>query len=131
VPDRLVNAHLLGDAEPGFALVADTLTAAGFGWIALPPSDLSPAALAITIELAVDQVHDYATNGYRVVWIRTSVAPGDRLVAQQVEAECKRRGFAELTILDLVPESAERFVEIAVALRAFASTGREGAENVV
>jgi len=131
VPDRLVNAHLVAEAEPGFALVADTLLAYGFGWIAVPPPELAPAAMAIAIELAIDQVYDYATNGYGVVWIRPSTAPGDRLIAQQVEAECTRRALRGLEIVDLAPESAERFVEVAVALRAFASVEREGAENVV
>ena len=66
LPDALVNGHLLPMQDPGrpslqrsFAI----LDQAGFGFVQLPPDDLTVDRARSAIDFALDQIADYLKHG--------------------------------------------------------------------
>jgi len=112
VHDSIVNAHAGGSAAHDARLLFHALVDLGFGIVQLPPADLPAAATATAIELALDQMTDYASNGYRTVWLRGGPAVGDGELAVRIAAECARRTI-DLPVIDVEPEAVERLRTLA------------------
>jgi len=106
VHDSVVNAHAGGSAAHEARLLFAALIDLGFGIVQLPPAGLPAAATATAIELALDQMTDYASNGYRTVWLRGGPAPGDGELAGRVAAERERRTI-DLHVIDVEPAAGD------------------------
>lgn len=90
ISDRTLNAHLSGDDDAARLLAR--LVAEGHGLVALPPPEVIADVAKLAIPYAVDQLQDYAKNGYHV---------GDALMPQDegpvtaaFHAECALRGLS-------------------------------------
>jgi hypothetical protein len=95
VPDSLVNAHVAqgGAAARVAAAGLELVERLGFGIIQLPPHDLAPERAHLALELAVDQVRDYAANGYRIVSVALAALPQGGLWRETLVPELNRRGI--------------------------------------
>jgi hypothetical protein len=105
VPEALVNAHLAADgpAKRVAAAGLDLVERLGFGIVALPEHDVSPARARVALELAVDQVRDYAANGYRVVAVGLAALPQSGLWHDTLIAELNRRGIVLSAAVEFDP----------------------------
>ena len=90
ISDRTVNAHLSGDDAA--ARMLERLVAEGHGLLVLPPAEVTGATARTAILYAVDQLQDYAKNGY--VLIDALMAEDDGLVNTAFHAECRLRGLS-------------------------------------
>jgi len=94
VPDALLNAHLLTGPLAAIADSAhDMLDRLGFGLIQLPPHDITPERARRALDLAIDQVRDYAANGYRIISVGLKALPGAGLWQDHLTPEMNRRGL--------------------------------------
>jgi hypothetical protein len=120
VHESIVNAHV-GNARPGgVRVIFAALAELGFGLVALPPAGLPAAASAMAVELALDQIADYAASGYRTVWVRGGDDPHDAALAERVAAECRRRSLA-LAAFAVGPADLAEPAAVVEMLRATAS----------
>lgn len=90
ISDRAVNAHLTSDDAA--ARMLERLVAEGCGLLVLPPADVTGDAARTSILYAVDQLQDYAKNGYQL--IDALVAEDDGPVTTAFHAECRLRGLS-------------------------------------
>jgi hypothetical protein len=103
VPDALLNAHLLTGPVAGVAAAGqEMLDRLGFGLIQLPPPDVSPERARRALDLAIDQVRDYAANGYRIISVGLKALPHAGLWQDYLTPEMNRRGLvlSEAVILE-------------------------------
>jgi len=115
VPDRLVNPPA-NEANP----ILDALVELGFGLVQLPPATLAAARAAIAIDYALDQLEDYAANGYRTIWFASTATAADAELSAAIRAACERRGFTAMEAIDLGTASPGDAARIDPLLRAFA-----------
>lgn len=89
VSDRTLNAHLSRDDVSARLLAR--LAAEGYGLVQLPPAEVAMNVAKVAILYAVDQLQDYAKNGYDVI---DALMPQDvGPVAAAFHAECRSRGL--------------------------------------
>jgi hypothetical protein len=95
VPDALVNAHVMHDGPASRVAAAglDLVERLGFGIIQLPPHDLAPERVRRSLELVLDQVRDYAANGYRIVSVTLTALPQAGLWQDLLVPELNQRGI--------------------------------------
>ena len=100
--------------------VVSALEAATFGMVVPPPSEFALRTIASTMEYIVDDLADYARQGYRVVVIGASSLPQSGYWSELLDTELARRGLppfdsfdvdahdatALVTFLDSVPPAA-------------------------
>lgn len=95
VADAIVNER----AAPYDVVAA--LDGATFGMIVPPPWDFELRTIASTIEYIVDDLADYARQGYRVIVVGASSLPQLGLWFELVESELDRRGVPLFEIFDI------------------------------
>ncbi|MCX6519341.1 MAG: hypothetical protein NTZ21_01600 [Actinobacteria bacterium] len=95
VADAIVNE---GAAEYD---VVSALEAATFGMIVPPPSEFTLRTIASTMEYIVDDLADYAKQGYRVVVIGASSLPQSGLWSELLDTELARRGLPPFESFDV------------------------------
>jgi hypothetical protein len=106
----LVADSIVNEGAASYDVVA-ALEAATFGMIVPPPSDFQLGTIASTIEYIVDDLADYARQGYRVVVIGASSLPQFGTWSELVSAELHRRGLPEFDSLDVDRSDAAELVE--------------------
>jgi hypothetical protein len=126
VPDRLVNpgpgqATTAASTDGSHAIV-DLLTDLGFGLVQLPPALLRAEQAAIALDYALDQLEDYAANGYRTIWLADGPTPADRDLSARIRIACRRRAFTGLEEIDLGTASSPDASRIEPVLRAIAQS---------
>ncbi len=108
ITDAVVNG---GATE--FDAVA-LLQANHFGMIVLPPDDFEVPTIAGIVEYVVDDLAEYASQGYRVVIVEASDRPGRGVWSPVLDPELGRRDGLELDRIDVVGLDAEAFLEFLV-----------------
>jgi hypothetical protein len=96
----LVADAIVNDGMARYDVVA-ALDAATFGMVVPPPSDFALRTIASTMEYVVDDLADYARQGYRVVVIGASSLPQFGIWSDLVDAELHRRGLPPYESFDV------------------------------
>ncbi len=109
VADAVANPEHEGALD-----VMGALVAADAGAVIPPPHDFDLPHIARRMEYVVDDLVEYAANGYRVVAIGSSRLPGHGYWGDLVDAELARRGVAPLETFDVGGDGAD-----AASLQAF------------
>jgi D-serine deaminase-like pyridoxal phosphate-dependent protein len=118
VPDSLINP--LAESADGSKRIVDLIIELGIGIVQLPLATLQPAKAAIAIDYALDQLEDYAANGYQTLWLSSGASPADSDLAARIAAECQRRRFTAMTVLAVGAASVDDAARLEPLLRAFA-----------
>jgi hypothetical protein len=121
VPDRLVNPPPDPATAAASNRIVDLLVELGYGLVQLPPASLTPAKAAVAIAFALDQLEDYAANGYRTVWLAGGPGSADADLTARIEAECARRALGALRSLDLGALADADATALDARLREFAA----------
>ena len=126
VHDSLVNAHLNAPFAGGPSAatgpsdasgqILDLLITLEFGLVQLPTAGLPAEKAARAIELALDQMQDYAASGYRTIWLKAGTVPGDAAIAAHVLSERNRRNLNDLEIIELGSASVTDATRLAITL---------------
>ena len=91
VPDVIVNSQSYPDVARNFPPVFPLLEKTGFGLYLLPSHTMKLPRIERWIELAVDQLQEYANRGYRTVIIGVKGLPGKGIWEKELKKEFKRR----------------------------------------
>lgn len=90
------------------------LQANHYGMIVLPPDDFDVPTIASIVEYVVDDLAEYAAQGYRVVIVESSDRPGRGVWRPVLDPELDRRAGLALERIDVVGLDAEAFLEFLV-----------------
>lgn len=94
ISDKTFNAHILGNDAS--AELLSKLASEGYGLIVLPPADVELEVAKRSICYAVDQLQDYAKNGYQV--FDAQIPQDNNKIRSAFLNECKSRGLCLPTI---------------------------------
>lgn len=106
----LVADAVVNDDAAGFDALA-MLDAANWGIVVLPPVDFPSSTLPGIVEYVVDDLCDYAREGYRVAIIGSSAIDGFGVWDRLLVAEFDRRGHDGFERFDVVGATAGSFAD--------------------